>query len=66
MGYQIVAAVVLFSAAFLFSYACNDLSCSSLGREAGVQTKYTALSGCFVKINGKWIPENRWRTIEED
>jgi hypothetical protein len=65
MGYLITCAIVLLGA-FCFSYACNDLSCSSLRQEAGVQTKYTVLNGCFVKINGKWIPENRWRTIEED
>ena len=44
------------------------VSCLRLSEQTGLATRY-ARSGvegeCYVQVGGKWIPEDRWRAIDE-
>lgn len=61
----LIAFIVMF---FLFAggaYGCSVMTCDNLGKEANVATKHNVLNGCFVNVDGKWIPEGRWRAVDE-
>jgi hypothetical protein len=40
------------------------VSCLRLSEGTGMETQYkrSGLNGeCYIKVNGRWIPESRWR-----
>lgn len=47
----------------------EHVSCLRLHEQTGLETHY-ARSGiegeCYIRINGVWVPEDRWRNIGED
>lgn len=43
---------------------CEAYKCSELRGQAEIQTKWHLVNGCFVRVDGKWIPDERWRAIE--
>lgn len=45
---------------------CEAWTCDDMGRTAEVETKFDWLTGCYVKINGHWVPSSRWRAVEGD
>jgi hypothetical protein len=45
--------------------ACDAMQCDDLSAQSGKVTKYSPLSGCYVKVDDKWIPEERWRTLDK-
>lgn len=47
------------------SYALAVVKCDQIGEESAVDTKYRFISGCYVKIDEKWVPEERWRNFGE-
>lgn len=44
----------------------DHVSCLRLHEQTSLETKY-ARSGangeCYVKVNGSWVPEERWRNV---
>lgn len=54
-----VAAIVIF-------YAIHGVvSCGDVEKQASVPTKWSFWSGCYVQLDGKWVPEARWRTLSD-
>lgn len=49
--------VILFGGAM----ACSELTCEDLGDNSDVKTKYSWVSGCYVRVDGRWIPRDSWR-----
>ena len=47
------------------AYGCSVASCSDTAEQANVPTKHSIWSGCYVQIDGHWVPADRWRSIEE-
>ena len=45
----------------LLGYLFTSYQCDNLSLITGKPTKYDFVSGCFVKIDGNWVPEERWR-----
>ena len=39
--------------------------CQNRWAESGLDSKYAIGTGCLIQIGGKWIPEDRYRTIDE-
>ena len=50
---------------FCIANKLNERSCGLKAETQGLEFKYSALMGCFVKHNGKWIDYNRLRYTEE-
>jgi hypothetical protein len=47
-------------------YGMPRFACAQLERATQVPTKYDFLAGgCFVKTPGGWIPEDRWRSLND-
>ena len=58
--------VVLFAAAALVAgNGWEAYKCSSLGDTAGIESKFTIVNGCFVKLGDKWVPASRWRALDQ-
>jgi hypothetical protein len=36
-------------------------SCATLEWETGTRTRYRLMAGCFVDIDGRWMPQRNWR-----
>ncbi len=52
---------VAFMVALWFAVTWSgSVGCDNLHEETGLPTKY-AVSTCYVKINGQWVPEKNWR-----
>lgn len=44
----------------------SDASCSAMWEGSGVESKYTVLSGCLIKLNdGAWIPAENYRELRK-
>lgn len=60
--------VITFLAIALFvvvPFFWSSRRCADVQEETGVSTKWSILSGCYVQLDGKWVPEERWRTIKQ-
>jgi len=55
----LLAGIVGFSA--LLVWGAGATKCSFLGDEIGHPTKYRFFTGCYVEVDGKWIPQTAWR-----
>lgn len=49
-----------------FIFVVSSKTCDLRWNASGVQSQYGFLSGCRVQVDGKWIPENRYRTLNEE
>ena len=65
-GCLIVAGIAaLVVGPFIGAYSCSRMACHDITEETGTPAKHDWLSGCYVKVNGKWVPEGRWRNVDE-
>lgn len=60
-AWPMVALVVFIAGTVALGYGCDNYNCSNLGTISGKETRYDVISGCFVKIDGQWVPVSRWR-----
>lgn len=61
-----VAGMVLLVAVLIGGkYWLDSCSCDQLGEMTGKETKWRVLSGCYVKVDGRWIPRDSWRGEQE-
>lgn len=37
------------------------LQCNRLSQTASVATRFDNINGCYVKVNGRFIPRENWR-----
>lgn len=58
---------VLFATMLIVLYFCGaawigSTRCNTLEYTSGINTRYTGIfTGCYVKVNGKYIPQDNWR-----
>lgn len=43
----------------------NAFKCAARWQASGIQTDFGPLQGCLIFYNGKWIPEDRYRAVDE-
>lgn len=41
--------------------ATSVRACQREGHAGGFQSNSTAIGGCYLKINGQWVPDSKWR-----
>ncbi len=44
-----------------FIRGCDAVACVDLRSQTDVETNFSWFSGCYVKVGGRWIPEDSWR-----
>jgi hypothetical protein len=62
----IAAVIILLGVALLgglgyANYCIDKSACDQLGRRTKNMTIYEYPSGCFVVIEGRWVPAAHWR-----
>jgi hypothetical protein len=63
---ELIAILFMAVAILVASYGISKASCEASWRESGMRTKYGWPEGCLVEAKpGKWIPEERYREIDE-
>lgn len=55
-----VGAMILGFAIFGVSML-GKVDCDKLQSMSGKDTKYSLIGGCYVEVNGKFIPRDNWR-----
>lgn len=58
---------VFFVALVVGALLLDSLSCSSRWKYSGLESSSGPLQGCLVHLpDGRWIPDDRYREIEND
>jgi hypothetical protein len=66
-GISIVIVIVMVFFVFIWGMfqlriSFDRKACESVESTAGIESKYVGYyEGCYVKIDGKFIPQNNWR-----
>lgn len=61
-GWLVLAAVVsAFLVMIVATVGMGKIGCDDLGDNSAVKTKYSWISGCYVHVDGRWIPRDSWR-----
>ena len=61
-----VAALLVVIVAIVWGgYVYDKAGCKRVAKAAGIEYKFpNYMVGCMVKPNGKWIPLDKWRSID--
>lgn len=63
IGVILFVVFVIGFAAICFSIA--SWTCGNRWEDSGMPSRWKFGSGCQVQYQGKWIPENRYRVVED-
>lgn len=44
---------------------CDAWQCSEVEATTGRSTQWRLISGCYVEVDGRWIPRDSWRGEQE-
>lgn len=61
---MLVFSIAIIVLMFLLGRAWSATSCTRLQGITGKETRYDWMNGCFVRFEGQWIPESKWRHEE--
>jgi len=48
-----------------FIHFVNVTDCNDISESTSYESKHITLGGCYVKIDGKWVPQENWLVSEE-
>lgn len=57
---------ILFTALYVLTWTIESVSCNDTGSQTGVPSKYSPLSGCYVRPGDRWVPISAWRELIVD
>ncbi len=43
----------------------NSAACNAKWTRSGFESDYGIIQGCVIKVKGRWIPEERYRDLDE-
>lgn len=58
---ELLGIAILFIVFASCGYFVEVESCNALQEESKLETKHEFWNGCFVKIDGKWVPQKNWK-----
>jgi len=63
----IVSGIIVCLIVFLISSGIwiSSVMCRTSWEDSGFYSRYKIMAGCQIKVDGRWIPEERYRTIED-
>lgn len=50
---------------FAACYAFESWSCGARWSDSGFESRYGMATGCKINVEGRWIPEDRYREVKE-
>mgnify|MGYP001564355717 CR=1 FL=1 len=45
-------------------YGIESVTCEARWRDSGMESSYGLVSGCLIKHEGHWIPQQNYRELE--
>lgn len=60
LWFSLMALVIVLA----IGYGICAVGCSFRWKDSGFESDYSAFSGCRIEVDGKWIPEDRYRAVE--
>jgi hypothetical protein len=61
-----IAIIVLILCGALFWFIISAWTCYARWEKSGLRCEWGPIQGCLVELpNGKWIPDDRYREIEQ-
>lgn len=65
-GAGIIAFVIFVFILGAAAYLPGKWECENIGSTSNVPSKYVwPFGGCFVKVDGHWVPLRTWRNVPE-
>ena len=61
---QAFVSVVMLVLAFVAIYLLSTWSCSAKADAMQLPHDYAVLQGCMIKVEGRWIPLESYRTVD--
>lgn len=58
---QLAIYLVALGAIMLGFRGCGALQCDEVEQTTGRKTQFRLISGCYVQVEGRWIPQDSWR-----
>ncbi len=65
----IVAVIIIIIAGFGWGWHADHVDCLRLHEQTGYPTRMTGTmwgGGCYIHIDGRWIPDTRYRMVDVD
>lgn len=56
-----VLTAILIAVCIVIANWWGEAQCSWIGQEMKVETKYTLVTDCMIKVNGKFVPLKNYR-----
>ena len=58
-----IAIFVIFTALLMLfaGYLFPAWKCDEINAVTGRKTQYRLISGCYVEVDGRWVPRDSWR-----
>lgn len=57
----IICVTIYLSILGIGAYGLTKAACNRLQATTGINTRYDLLNGCYVEVNGRFIPQENWR-----
>lgn len=61
MWFCLVVTVAVIAGSIFYA----SLSCKSRWRDSGFLSRYEIVAGCMIQYKGRWMPEDRYRMVDE-
>jgi len=64
-AFYIGAIVLVFAIALGFGRGVGAIACVDIESQTKYETKFSIFSGCYVHVDGRWVPRESWRGEQE-
>jgi len=62
---ELITYIIIFILAAAGYWFVSSIGCSNRWEYSGLQSKFGTTTGCMINYKGAWIPEDRYRVIDE-
>jgi hypothetical protein len=63
--FTLIFTIVFVAILMLGWRGCEAIQCDEVGDATGKPTQFRFISGCYVKVDGRWVPRDSWRGEQE-
>ena len=62
---MVLIVLIILAAVIIPGLIISNFQCSQFGQQTEMQTTFRVLTGCYVQIDGRWVPQDSyWKYIK--
>ena len=61
---MLTSIVVFVLSIVALDYTISSTQCGLLGSNSSLDTKYSYWVGCYIELDGQWVPDHVWRVSQ--